>query len=1408
MATSAPTFGAPNGSGVVTGSLNVVDPDGNTLSYSITQPASGTVAVTSGGNFTYTPKGTAQLAAYASEGDDFETFTVTVSDGFGGSKTVTVSNVVIKPSIAALTGQINYSGELESGAVKGPDNKYYMTIDGGTAGTRVVVIDPADADNPTVVDAEGQNAFGGVVWGSDGKAYQSGYTTTNGVDHSYVTVIDPNDLTHPVVIDAGAGRPSNSLQNGPDGNVYLTTASSADNTVRVVRINPASPTTPTIAEVGPGNTYSNIQFAADGNLYLTTYTVAGNASGYTDYTTRVVRIDPNNFTQPTVITAGTGYPADRADVLSDGTVFQVSYTYAYVNNNYVYTPQVAVITPQNPNQARVATLPSGVNYYNVNPIDLKVGPEGHLFVRTYHYDYNNGASTYTNWVTVFDPQNQQAPTTLTLPGDNYSSNIAFGPDGTAYATSYDYNNGYVNYVTVIDPNNPAQAATVTLPGTASFQTNNLRFAPDGTAYALTYTPTTSGSSTTYTNYVTVIDPQDPAHPTVNNLSNVTTSSLSVVGAGSTGVWLRGTNAAGQNLAIHFDPNSPASATTAILPGTNVASQVVATDGTLYTVHYNYNSSTGQNTNWGVTVLDAEAPTTPATINLANSPGSGIVTGAGGAAYLTAGTTVVSGQTTTQVLVFKPSDPTHPVTVPIAGTYTEGVYVTQDGRAVQVVRNAANNVVTLAVISPNDLANPVKITYPGTFYSDTTGPDGKHYMTLNGGSGTRVVVMDLANPTNPTLVNAGSQVGAQNPYGGVVFGADGKAYQTSYSTVGNVNHTYVTVIDPANLANPVLVDAGDGRPTNSLQRGPDGNFYLTNAFTTDGTIRVVRINPANLTNPAIVNAGPGTTYSNIRFASDGKMYLTTYTGTTSANGYTDFTTRVVRMDPNNFTQPTVITAGPGSPYGTTEVFSDGTVTQLSYTYATVSGVTTYTPYLTVVTPQNPNQALVAKLPATTSISPDVYQVTYAPDGTIYAQTVNRVGSVYTNYVTVINPQNPAQPTTVTLPNTGTNSSFSNLTFGPDGKAYVASYSYNNGYTNYLTVIDPQNPAQAVSATLPGNEYAFYDNLRAYGPDGTAYLISRTYNGSTGYTNYLTIVGPQTPQPVTVTLPGTQYSYNSSVAVASDGTAYAITSDYNNTTGAYTNYLTIVDPQDAANPVTTNLSGLTTSSVSIIAAGDDQVLLNATVSGNAAIVLVHLDDPSNPTVISSVGSPYGETVTGADGVLYRTSYSYENGYKTRVLVVHPSDPTGAAVITLDGYPAGSLIIGADGQVVQPVYAGNIEFGRQVGDHPDGGCELRIALIVSRSPHVMHGDFAQGPAHDDLPGCTLREILLSCAEHFPDHLRVALHAARRTEVVRLARSRHRCRSPHLVAAGRKRDAEAPMSSTRWSIPCEALPDHHSLR
>jgi VCBS repeat-containing protein len=120
--------GTPNGStGVVIGQVVATDPDANALTFaSAPSTAKGTVVVNANGSFVYTPTNAARYAA-AKDGalaaDKADAFTVTISDGNGGTA-VTAVDVAVAPLVnrAPVSGPPSLIADASSGIVTGNMN--------------------------------------------------------------------------------------------------------------------------------------------------------------------------------------------------------------------------------------------------------------------------------------------------------------------------------------------------------------------------------------------------------------------------------------------------------------------------------------------------------------------------------------------------------------------------------------------------------------------------------------------------------------------------------------------------------------------------------------------------------------------------------------------------------------------------------------------------------------------------------------------------------------------------------------------------------------------------------------------------------------------------------------------------------------------------------------------------------------------------------------------------------------------------------------------------------------------------------------------------------------------------------------------------------------------------------------
>lgn len=149
--------------------IEASDPDGDPLSFEAANGSNGTVTGGTGGVFTYTPQ------AGFTGADNFD---VTVSDGNGGSATVTVT-VLVEGSTEPPANQAPIL-EDEQTAVLNPQGKAYITV---------AAFDP---DGDTLTFSASSPAGGSLTEGDDGKYTYIASEGFSGSDSFTVTVDDGN----------------------------------------------------------------------------------------------------------------------------------------------------------------------------------------------------------------------------------------------------------------------------------------------------------------------------------------------------------------------------------------------------------------------------------------------------------------------------------------------------------------------------------------------------------------------------------------------------------------------------------------------------------------------------------------------------------------------------------------------------------------------------------------------------------------------------------------------------------------------------------------------------------------------------------------------------------------------------------------------------------------------------------------------------------------------------------------------------------------------------------------------------------------------------------------------------------------------------------------------------------------
>ena len=436
QANGAPTIGAPNAvTGVVTGSLNVTDPDGNPLTYTVaSQPAGGSVTVTPQGTYTYTPTTAARLAALQAGEPVTNDFAVTVSDG-KASIQVTVTGVPVapltvnKPPVKA--GAPTVVPDSVSGVVSGSVN---VTDPEGAPLTYTVATAPTSG-SVTV------NATGGFSYTPTAAARLKANTTTT-ADYDNFTVAVSDGVNTPTTVTV------------------------------TVPVLPAQYSTPTTTTVG-NNPYGVAVSPNGTRAYVTNQ--ASNTVSVVNTATNAVVATITVGSAPTAVTVSPD--GTRAYVANNNTVSVINTTTNTVTNTITTNGGQAYGIAVSPNGQRVYLTQTGNNRVSVintatntvlttiavgsTPAGITVSPDN---TRVYVANYSS------NTVSVINTTTNTVTNTIATGANPFA--VTIRPDGQRlYVT-----NTSAGSVTVINTATNTVAATITGVGTQPW---GATISPDG-----------------------------------------------------------------------------------------------------------------------------------------------------------------------------------------------------------------------------------------------------------------------------------------------------------------------------------------------------------------------------------------------------------------------------------------------------------------------------------------------------------------------------------------------------------------------------------------------------------------------------------------------------------------------------------------------------------------------------------------------------------------------------------------------------------------------------------------------------------------------------------------------------------------------------------------------------------------
>ena len=443
VATANPSIESTNfGLGTVTGSLNVKDWDGDTVTYTVTnQPTSNTitgtkigdVTVTENGTYTFTPTTAARAQAAQSSAVDTASFSVLATDGRGGTIAVPVTNVPILPPA------VNHSPTA-------PEFQFFDAVDSATGEVRGKVI---------ASDVDGDPLAYQLMWGPYGA---SSFTFNNSTgEFSYIpsremrenaTLYPENNYdTFRVTISDGTTSVS------PWVNLQVLSINVAPYAYNAPEVTPADPATGRVS--GSMNVF-------DPNGDAVTYSISGSprrgtaavnsATGIYTYTpfasersvggldTFTVAATDGHDTSTFTVTVPIRVPElastqTHIPLSGSGPSIAVSGTRAYVFNKYLWTVS-AIDTTTNTVLRTSQPLASGstLNY----PGNVAVSP--------------NGSRVYVaNWVEgkiiELDP-NTLAPVGQPIAVAGGGDDMVFSPDGTRLYVSHDGANAALSIIDI------------------------------------------------------------------------------------------------------------------------------------------------------------------------------------------------------------------------------------------------------------------------------------------------------------------------------------------------------------------------------------------------------------------------------------------------------------------------------------------------------------------------------------------------------------------------------------------------------------------------------------------------------------------------------------------------------------------------------------------------------------------------------------------------------------------------------------------------------------------------------------------------------------------------------------------------------------------------------------------------
>ena len=981
----APVAGTPGTqtvdpeTGSVTATLGFSDPDGDTLTYTVSEaPDNGTVTFDLGvGTYTYTPATRPEFG----EPDDADAFTVVASDGQASASTTINVPVTAQPE---PTNQ----GPL----IGTPGPQTVAPATGSVSGT-LGFTDP-DGDTLTYEVTSGP-ADGSVTFAGDTYIYtpdpdaRPDAGQPDGADSFIVTATDPGGLTAFNTFNVPiTAQPAAENQAPVAGTAGTQTVDPATGSVSATLgfTDPDGDMLTYEVSDGPGNGAVTFDLAAGTYTYTpATRPDFGQPDGADAFT--VVATDPDGLiatnTIQVPVTAlpdpGNTLPVtggDAATVAEDSAATVID---VLANDS---DPDGDTLTV-----TAVSTAANGTAAVSADGLSVTYTPDADF----------NGSDTFT--YTVTDTAGGTGTATVTVTVTAVDDPASLGNDTATVAED----SGVTTIDVLANDTDPDGALTVTAVSTAA----NGTAAVSADGLSVTYTPNanfngsdiftytvtdTAGGTGTATVSVTVTAVND-APPVLLGLTEIPGDPARQPQIGPDGtayqVVVFGFGTSNQRTSVYVvnpdgsvDLDSPM---VDMAPGGPDSRLAFAPERFAYQTTFDYINQVGN-----VLVLDLENPGSYAIVEVGNDRifDSELAVSPDGLAYV-----LPNNVFQPTLTVIDPEDPDTTTSVQLTGITPEGpiVFNTLDGTPY----------VAVELNDPDDMV--------------------------------QLYAIDIASPDDPLTLVAESSGQLAND--GVAAGPDGAVYVTtrSVSADGLSAVTHVVMIDPDNPGTPVQFDL-DGTTVLSVAVGPDGTAYqAVEEITIDGddfstlavTTRVAVLDPANADNPVTVEIA-GALGQQLVVGSDGTIY-----GLVTVADYSGFPTivttyQLVAIDPDNpAAAVTVDLEGEPTDFA---VGDDGRASVISQTESMVGGETVYTTHLRIIDPDSPAN------PTLVDLAGNSVDVTVNPDGYVFVNTETLEAVGFVTHLSVVDPDNAADPILATYDIDGPSSFQAGAVVGLDGTVY--------------------------------------------------------------------------------------------------------------------------------------------------------------------------------------------------------------------------------------------------------------------------------------------------------------------------------------------------------------------------------------